>query len=218
MGHEDESSRKGPEEALESLQTVEVEVVRRLVEQEHVVAGEEDRRKRDPRSLPAGQAVASAFEVDVEAEVGAHRPGSRLEVGTPERQVALERMGVALLRDLATGERSCGVLELTLRAEHAGSTAQRHDDRLTRLDAPLLLEIADRQRLGSTTDGALVGRFHPGQEAEQRRLADTVGADETDPRMRTDGKRDPVENDLRAIALGDVCELHSHRRTSGNRV
>ena len=106
------------------------------------------------------------FEVDVEAKVGAHRPGSRLEVGTPERQVALERVGVALLRDLAAGERSGGVLELTLRAEHAGSTAQRRDDRLTGLDTSLLLEIADRQRLGSTTDDSVVGRLHAGHETK----------------------------------------------------
>ena len=215
--HEDQSSRIGPEEALQSLEAVEVEVVRRLVEQEHVVAREEDRRQCDTGRLPAGQPVASAFEVDVEAKVGAYGSRSCLEVGTSERQIALERVGVALLCDLATGERSCGVLELTLRAEGAGSTAQRRDDRLPRLDAPLLLEIADRQRLGSATDGAVVGQLHPGQEAEQRRLADTVGTDEPDARARTDSQRDPVENDLRAVALRDVCELHSHRQTSGDR-
>ena len=173
--HEDQSSRMGPEEALQSLEALEVEVVRRLVEQEHVVAREEDRRQCDTGRLPAGQAVASAIEVDAEAKVGAHGSRSCLEVGTPERQITLERLRVALLCDLATRERSCGVLELTLRAEGAGSTAQRRDDRLPRLDAPLLLEIADRQRLGSTTDDALVGQLRAGQEAEQRRLADTVG-------------------------------------------
>ena len=57
---------------------------------------------------------------------------------------------------------------------------------LSRHDSPLLLEVADRQRLGSTTDDTAVGQLHSGHEPEQRRLADTVRADEADPRTRTD--------------------------------
>ena len=51
--HDDDAAVELGEERLEQVETREVEVVRRLVEQEHVEAREQDRRERRARGLPA---------------------------------------------------------------------------------------------------------------------------------------------------------------------
>ena len=81
------------------------------------------------------------------------------------------------------------------------------------LRRPLLLEIADGEPLGGAYRPG-VGRLEPGHDPQQGRLAHTVGADQTDARLRADGERDPIENDVRAEVLADARELYSHGRTS----
>ena len=43
------------------------------------------------------------------------------------------------------------------------------------------------------------------EQAEERRLAGTVRADEPDPRLRRHDEVDAVEDDLCSIALGNAC-------------
>ncbi len=45
-------------------------------------------------------------------------------------------------------------------------------------------------------------------------LAHAVRPDQPDARLRADGERDLIENDVGAVVLADAGELHSHRRTS----
>ena len=86
------------DEALEPVEAGEVEVVGRLVEQEHVEAGQQDRGQRGPGRLAARQRGQVHVEpVDREAEVVAHRAGPGLEVGAAERQVAVEGGGVGVV-------------------------------------------------------------------------------------------------------------------------
>ena len=69
-----EAAREAVDEALQALEPVEVEVVRRLVEQEQVEAGEQDRGERGAGRLAAGERRRLLVERDRQAELGAHRP------------------------------------------------------------------------------------------------------------------------------------------------
>ena len=103
------------EEPLEPFEPVEVEVVRRLVEEQQIEAGEQDRGQRDPGRLTPGQADELALEVDAESEVGAGRPRPRVEALGAERHEAVERHRVAVLRGEPGRESARRVLELALR-------------------------------------------------------------------------------------------------------
>ena len=86
------------QELLEAFEPGEVEVVRRLVEEEHVEPGEHDRGEARPGRLPTRQ--RGHLEVEHarrEPEVGAHRADPRVEVGRAEPEVTLERVGVGVV-------------------------------------------------------------------------------------------------------------------------
>src|SRR5450759_5998406 len=55
MAHDDDACPQTGDELLEPREPVEVEVVGRFVEQEYVVAAQQERRQPGPRRLPAGQ-------------------------------------------------------------------------------------------------------------------------------------------------------------------
>jgi hypothetical protein len=202
------------EEALEAAESVEVEVVRRLVEQKDVEPGQEDRREPDPSGLAARKALARPPEVEREPELGTDASRASVEVAASERQIAVERGRVAILRGLAARESRCGVLELPLRPADPCSTPERVEDRLAELGATLLLEVADRHGSGRARHGSPVRSLGTRHDSQQGRLADPVRADQTDPGAWPDRQGDVVEDDLSAIALRDVRELNSHRRTS----
>ena len=115
------------EEALEQLEPGEVEVVGRLVQQQHVGVGSEDRLEMTSRRLAARQ------------------PFGR----------------------------------------------------------PLLHEVGDAQAARLARDRARVRLFDPREQAQQRRLADPVRADDADPAGRRDGQRERVEDDGLAVGLAD---------------
>ena len=65
----------------------------------------------------------------------------------------------------------------------------------------LLRQVADG---GGGDDRAAVGPLAPGQQAQQRRLAGAVGADEPGAVAGVQGQRQPVEEGRAVIALGQV--------------
>ena len=123
----DDAAAVRGEEALQQLEPGEVEVVGRLVEQEHVGIGREDRLEVAPR---------------------------RLATRKPLGRALLDEVGDAQARRLA------------------------HHRPVVRL-------------------------LDPGEQAQQRRLADPVRADDADPAGRRDGQREPVEDDGLAVGLAD---------------
>ena len=80
----DDHERSGQrvDEALEPIEPREVEIVRRLVEQEHVEAGEQDRRKLCTRRFAAGERIERSVERLRSADLRADARGARVEVGT----------------------------------------------------------------------------------------------------------------------------------------
>ena len=108
-----EASVEPEQEALEQLEAVEVEVVRRLVEQVDVEAREQDRGQSGSAALAAGKVGDAPFELDVEPDPPERRSRARFELhrrllaGPPlqVRKQALARENVALLREVADPQR-----------------------------------------------------------------------------------------------------------------
>ena len=82
------------EKRLEPREPGEVEVVRRLVEQEHVEAAEQDRGERGARRLAAGEPSERPVELRVEPELRQHLLRARLEVAAAAGEERVERLGV----------------------------------------------------------------------------------------------------------------------------
>ena len=212
--YDDERAAVAGEKPLESLEAREVEVVRRLVEEQDVEAREQDRRECHTGCLAAREADELSVEIDAETEVGACRTSTRLEALRTECDEAVERSRVLVACGPSARESSCRLLELPLRVRDPDPPSKRRQHRSARLGAALLLEVPHGQALWRTRHHAGVRRLEPGNDSQQGRLAHTVRADQPDACLRADGERDLIENDVRAEVLADARELHSHGRTS----
>ena len=104
---DDEARVESEQEPLEQLEAVEVEVVRRLVEQVDVEAREQNRGQRGSASLPAGELGDAPIELDLEADPPEHRSGARVELGAPTSS-PVRRSRYASRPSPASTSRSCG--------------------------------------------------------------------------------------------------------------
>ena len=96
----------GFEEGFEPQRRLEIEMVRRLVEQQQVGLREQQRRKRHPHAPSAGECVERPMlRLLVEAEAGENARSAR--AGAPWASIAF-----SLLVDLADAMRIVGVLGL----------------------------------------------------------------------------------------------------------
>jgi hypothetical protein len=109
---DDEGAAGAGEEALEEGQPVEVQVVRRLVEEQHVEAGEEDRGQGDPGALSTRERLRRGVEPLLrDSDLGRGRSGARLEVVAAECQEAVERVGVVGAARRIVGERGSKLVD-----------------------------------------------------------------------------------------------------------
>ena len=143
---EHDSALDGEQEALEQVEPGEVQVVGRLVQQEDVEPREQDRGERRAALLAAGERAGRPVERRVEADVREHSAGARFEVGSAERQEALERLGVGLSCVRVALERGLQGREPRLDLPHPGAAREIGGKRLLRREVALLREIADAQR------------------------------------------------------------------------
>src|SRR4029453_4933145 len=105
---DDEPRVEPDQEALEQVEPGEVEVVRRLVEQEEVELGGEDRGQRGAALLPTGNIDDAAMGRNVEADTPERSLGARLELDrrllsrkTLElRENGIVRAQITLLREI----------------------------------------------------------------------------------------------------------------------
>ena len=203
VGDEDERARRRGHEALQQLEAVEIEVVRRLVEEQHVEAGEKDRSQLGARRLASRESPERPVE-PVEPDPGRSLAGACVEVVGAEREEALEGVGV-LLRGLGlVGEARRQRVQLDRGGIHARAPFEVCEERLVGPCVDLLGEMADGQRRRTALEHALVGLVQPGEQAQERRLSAPVGPDHADPSSRADEQRRAVENRLGAVALRDV--------------
>ncbi len=129
----DENDARGQpgDEPLQPVEAVEVEVVRRLVEQVHVEPAEEQRGQTGTCCLAAAQhghrtvEQVGAVGSGGQAEVVPHLADAGVEVGAAERQPAVECVAVRVVGSrLAGGERCGGGVECRRCVGHARPRAR----------------------------------------------------------------------------------------------
>ena len=199
----DEHDARGEpaEKALEPRQPGEVEVVRRLVEEEHVEASEQDRGERRPRCLSAGEAPQLAVGAAAEPDVVEHRSGAGVEVLAAEREVAIECIRVGGRKLVLVREPPGQVVHLLLGGADPGTPREVAADGLAGTGLELLRQVADRAGADHTSGvRCLEAREH----AQQGRFADAVRADDADPVAGGDDERHAVQHLDGGIALRDV--------------
>ena len=206
---DDDRRRAEPgDEPLEALQPVQVEVVRGLVEQQHVVARQEQRGQPRTGGLPAGQRRHRHVQRDAEPDVV--RDGARtfLEVRAAEGEPAVQREGVRVVGARGAGaERLRGRVHLVLRTGDPGPAGEERRDRLPGPPVGLLRQVPDRGRRRAEDDGALLRRRLPGEHAQERRLAGAVRAHEADDVAGGEHEVETGEQHAGAVAGGEVGGL-----------
>ena len=209
------AAREAVEEALEPVEPVEVEVVRRLVEQEHVEAREQDRGER--RRAPPRRRRASPSPARARRRARARRTSSRARASRSAPPSARNRSSAAAY---ASGLQSARVpLDAGLRVGDAGAPREVGEQRLARAGGRAPAAGSRRSSdAGVRSTRALVRLVEPGEQAEQRRLAGPVRADEPEPRARAERQVDVVENGAGAERTDDAVRVRlarSLQRTRG---
>jgi len=221
VADDDESRSQGRAELLEPLQPGEVQVVGRLVEQEHVVARQQDRGQTGAGRLAAGQGHRLGVEqVCWQAEVGADLQASYVQIGPAQVQPALEGGAVGVVRTgRLFGERRGRGVEGELCRPDAGTPGQERGERLPGSPVRLLRQQTHRGRRRRERHRARIRGEQPGQGREQRRLARTVGTHHTEPGLRGDRERDLGQDRGGAAGDGDAAgdESRAHERRTAPR-
>ena len=204
MRDDDDRAVELSDEGLEPREAGEVEVVRRLVEQQHVEAAEQDRRERGARRLAAGEAGEPAVEPDVEPELREHGGRARLQVAAAAGEECVERV-VVVRGELRLGAEPRGEPVHPLgRGGDSGAPCEVCEQRLAVERVALLRQVADGERRRVAPDDSAVRLVLAGEQPEQRRLARAVRPDEPDPRMRRHDEVDAGEDDVGSVRLRDA--------------
>ena len=183
VADDEQGAAVGPQEAHQPLLGVDVEVVGRLVEAQHVAAGEQDAGQLDAPPLAAGQHADRVVDaVGADAEAGGQRP--RLAVGGVAAVGAEQLLGAGVAGDVAlVGALLHGDAQLLDALDLGVDAAPRQDvgDGGAPVehagDARVLRQVAE----GALADDPPGGRLGLAAEhAEQARLAGAVAADEAD--------------------------------------
>ena len=206
MGDDDDGARVAGEEILQPGERLEVQVVRRLVEQQERGRQQQQagqRRAHPPAPRELGHRTRQL--VGTEAEAGEDRLGLVLQPVAAERLEAMLEVAVARGQRLGRrrGQRRRHVFHVTLErpdVREAGERFRQH--RALAAGGGLLRKVADGGG-ARAAHAPHVGIVETGEDAAERRLAGAVGADEPDPLPLRDAPRQIAEEDLPAERLGD---------------
>ncbi len=155
----------------------------------------------------------------VETEFVPGRTDACLEVGCAEREPSFQRVRVPVVGTGVTGgECVRGRAECILRRRHAAATAEEGAHGLGGRPFRFLGQQPDVCRPRADLHRAAIGRDSARERAEQRRLADPVGTDQTDPVTGREGEIDGIEDDEWASNDGELTsdERRGHDGTSRN--
>ncbi len=208
MADQDQGAAIIAQKPLEPQRRLEVEMVGRLVEQQQVGLGEEDRRKRDPHT-PAARQICNgpALHRLVEPEPGENARG-------PARR----RMGVDLDEsslDFGGSQRLRPGLPL---GDQAGTLVVGGEDRFKRVRVPARRFLRQKTEPMATRqlDRPAIRMQRAADQVEQRRFAGAVAADQADLAALGDLRARPVNEGPPADA---VCQARDgeHRRLLAQR-
>ena len=201
-----DEERAGPpaEVLLEPFEGVEVEVIGRLVEQQQVRIGDDQARQRRPGLLATrqGRRRLRPF-VPREPEAAQRALDPLVERVATEDLVLMEKLGIGVVGhpSLALHRRQPlgHPIEMRRAGPDRGPQVRRGHERL--VEVGLLGEQAERQA-ALAMDLAAVRFVTTGRQAEERRLARPVRADQPDPVAERDRRVDRIEDDERADLAG----------------
>ena len=215
VGNNDGAAVVAGEEPLEPADGVDVEVIRRLVQQQQRTVLEQELRERGAALLPAGQGghrqaivrllKAQATEDLVKARLeavpaGRFELGARLVVPIHELFEFAPRLGVSHLLG--------NLLELLFELEEVGEDAEDLVvERAVEGDGRLLRQVSNLHAAGGR-DGAQVGFEIAGEQAKEGGLAGAVGADQAHGLAGVEVQRDVAQHDLRSELLGDALDAY----------
>ena len=194
------------DEPLEPFQAVEVEIVRRLVEAEHVEPRQQQSREASPRSLTAGERLEGLLQPPIEAEAGADSPGSGLQVGAAQGEKPLERIRVGVGEPRLLSELALEPVQLRLDGSDARAAGEVGEKGLSRERVELLREVAGAQAGRAAPDRSTLGPGEPRQHAQERRLARAVRTHDAGAATGTDRQRRVLEDGDGAMGDGDIYE------------
>ena len=145
MADQDGSGPQAPHEPFQDLQPGDVQIVGRLVEQEDVVAGQQQRGEVDTGRLATRQAGHRlAADVAGQSEGSEDPGGALLNVRTAQGEPALECGGVGVVRSrLLLDQQRRGLVQVLQRAGDAGAPGDEAVNALTRAPLRLLGEVAN---------------------------------------------------------------------------
>ena len=201
VGDESERALVAAEPALQPDDRVEVEVVRRLVEQQQIRRAHERAREVEPHAPAAGELGDAPLEVRRrEAEPVEHRRGAgarRVAVPVRERLVRV-REALAVAGVLGVGELALGAPQRLVAV----------DDELDRraLERGRFLGDVGDGPAGRQLDVAGIGVQLAAEEREQARLPAAVGADHADAFAGVEGEVRAVEQELRSAAEAEFAQ------------
>ena len=212
---EDNPGVQGRQLVLQPFERRDVEVVRRLVEQQQIGIAAERARERGARQLAAGEGVEGTVQIRVaETQPTDDRPDAFAPVVAARVLEARLRLGVAPQRRrpvVAGGHRLLETAQLALRLDEVGGArehvvAQREAELQRR---PLVVQRDPRSLLERKLAAVQLGLA--GEEPEQRRLAGAVRAGQGNAVAPLHFERDAVEEQAPGELLAEVrCDDDCH--------
>ena len=177
-----------------------VEVVGGLVEQQHGRLAQQHRGQQAARGLAAGDAAEQRAAVEVlDAQPAARLVQARLQRPAAERLEARLRLAVGVEVGQVGLERVEPQPHLPHLAEGACARGRRSSSRVEHV----LRQVADAIA-GAERDRAAIRTIEARQQADQRRLADAVDADQRGARAVVEREGDAVEQRRAVVGLREI--------------
>ena len=215
VGDEDHRGVERRQLALEPLEALDVEVVRRLVEQQQVGIAGEGARERGARQLAARERVERPVEVGVdESEAADDRrravaPGPAAGVLEPRLRLAVasqRRVGV-----VAAGHRLLQSPQLVLDRDQVAAPGERVLPQRQPLAARRALVVQRDACVLRERELTALERRLADERPQERRLARAVRACEREPVAPAQPERDPVEERVAGELLAQPGrDQHGH--------
>jgi len=201
------------QKVLEPLERRDIEMVRRLVEEQNVRVIEEQARQAEPRSLATRERCDLAIDETAQAETAEDAPERGLEVVTAGVFEMVLRVGVALECFRIPGrDLSLQVTELALQlAQMRGRAPRVLDHRSRRFLEEFLAQETDA-RTARVGDRAAIGCVETRSDPEERRFPRSVRTDEAHAIAVRDAERHILQYLAFAIPARDGLDReHAHR-------
>ncbi len=216
MADHDRARAQAPYELFQVFQAGQVEVVRGLVQQEDVVARQEQRGQLGACGLSAGQGRHGLVQADPETERRGDLFGALVQVGSAQGQPALQAGGVRVVRSgHAVGQGLGGEVQSELGGGDTGAAREEAVHAFAGAPVRLLREMADGRTGRSQVYAAFLGPVEAGEEAQEGGLARAVGSDEADHFPRRHGQVEAGEQGEVAVAGREIprCQGCGHEVT-----